>query len=91
MSNQTPAPTQTKYPARAVARTIFQAAVGFAAMSPFIYTAATHNDPAQATGWAAGALVITGAVTRILAVPAVNAWLATFLPFLAAAPKPEGE
>lgn len=90
VSNQTPLPTQAKHPARAVVRTIFQAAVGFAVMSPLIYSAATHHDAAEATGWAAVALGITGTVTRILAVPAVNAWLATFLPFLSAAPK-QGE
>ena len=44
--------------------------------APMIYAAATQGDPAAATG----------AVTRVMALPAVETWLETWLPGLAAAP-----
>jgi hypothetical protein len=53
-------------------------------MAPLIYSAATTNDADKATGWAATALGIAAAVTRVLALPAVEAFLQSYLPFLAA-------
>ena len=79
----TPQPTQVKRPWRAVVRTCFQAAVGAASMAPMVYEAATHHDAAQATGFAATGLAISAGLTRVMAVPAVNVFLARFLPFLA--------
>ena len=35
--------------------------------------------------WVAASLAVTGAITRVMAIPAVNQWLAKFAPFLAAA------
>ena len=51
-----------------------------------VYTAASQHDPAVATGAAAGVLAVTGAVTRIMALPGVDAGLRTYVPWLAAAP-----
>ena len=34
--------------------------------------------------WVAASLAVTGAITRVMAIPAVNQWLARFVPFLAA-------
>lgn len=79
--------TQSKHPWRAVARTVFAGGVSVAAMAPFVYEAATKHDAAQAGGWSAVALGIAAGVTRVLAVPAVNVFLQTYLPFLAAEPK----
>jgi hypothetical protein len=76
--------------ARRVTRTVFAAIVGVAAMLPLIYSAAAQGDPAEATGWAAVLLGIAGAITRVMAVPAVELWLQRFLPFLAAKPDTEG-
>lgn len=78
--------TQTKYPWRAVARTVFAGVVSAAAMAPLVYSAATEHDPAIATGWAGTGLAIAGGITRVMALPAVNAFLARFVPFLAASP-----
>lgn len=86
-----PTTTQSKHPWRAVARTVFAGLVSGAAMAPLVYQAATQADPALATGWAGTGLVIAGGVTRVLALPSVNVFLARFLPFLAAAPTPELE
>lgn len=80
-------PTQVAHPWRATVRTIFAAVVGFAPMAPVIYQAATQQDPAQATGVVAGGLVVAGGVTRVMALPGVDAWLKKFVPFLAATPK----
>lgn len=79
--------TQSKYPWRAVARTVFAGLVGLAAMAPLVYGAATHQDPAAASGWAATGLAISAGITRVMALPQVNAYLQRILPFLAAAPK----
>lgn len=80
------AASQINYPSRAVIRTIFQALVGLCALAPVVYTAASQHDPAVATGAAAGVLAVTGAVTRIMALPGVDAWLRVYVPWLAAAP-----
>lgn len=81
------APTQVKRPWRATARTAFQGLVGAASMAAPVYEAATHQDAAAATGYAATGLAICAGVARVMAMPGVNDWLARFLPFLAAEPK----
>lgn len=73
--------TQTEYPWHAVARTVFQAVVGFAAMWALIVEAMGVDT---ALPWVAASLAVTGAITRIMAIPQVNDWLARFVPFLAA-------
>lgn len=78
--------TQINHPSRAVVRTIFQSLVGLCALAPVVYTAASQHDPAVATGAAAGVLAVTAAVTRIMALPGVDAWLRAYVPWLAAAP-----
>lgn len=83
--------TQVKRPWRATVRTVFQGAVGAAALSPAVYSAATHHDPAAATGWAATGLAVSAGVTRVMALPGVERWLRRFLPFLAAEPAPKLE
>lgn len=89
MTRLTAPPTQVKRPWRAVARTLFQAVVMLAVIAPAIYTAATKRDPAAATGFAATGLMIAGAITRVMALPGVEAFLRRFLPFLAASPAPD--
>jgi hypothetical protein len=79
-----PVPTQVKKPWRATVRTLFAALVAVASMAPLVYSAAFQNDPEKATGWSALALGIAAGITRVLAVPAVEAFLQSYLPFLAA-------
>lgn len=76
--------TQSAHPWKAVLRTAFAAIVALAALASPIYEAIAQADAASATGWAAAALGIAGAITRVLALPAVESFLRTFLPFLAA-------
>jgi hypothetical protein len=76
-------PTQTEHPWRATARTIFAAAVGLLSLLPLIALTAGVSEQAAV----AQVLLVTGAITRVLALPAVNSWLERFVPWLAAAPK----
>ena len=79
-------PTQVRQPWRTVVRTVVQALIALAALAPVIYSAATNGDPATATGALGGVLVVSAGVTRVMALPGVNAWLERFVPFLAAEP-----
>ncbi|SFM72171.1 hypothetical protein SAMN05421671_3140 [Pimelobacter simplex] len=76
-------PTQVRRPWRATARTLFAAVVALAAMLPLLVQASGLDDT-----WApvAGALAIAGAITRIMALPVVEDFLARFVPWLAAEP-----
>ena len=73
--------TQSEYPWHAVVRTVFQAVVGFAAMWALMVEAMGLDETLP---WVAASLAVTGAITRVMAIPAVNQWLARFIPFLAA-------
>lgn len=66
------APSQVAYPAKAVVRTVIQVLVGLAAIAPFLV-----GDLGLSTtgGLIAGALGVAAALTRIMAVPAVNRML----------------
>lgn len=76
-------PTQTRHPWRATVRTVFAAIIGILPLLPFI-----ADELGVATvPWVAGALAVIGGVTRVLAMPAVNAWLTQYLPFLGASPR----
>lgn len=78
-------PTQVRRPWRSTARTVFQAFVGLCVLAPVIL-AATGLTVAQLP-WLGVVLAVAAAVTRIMAIPGVETWLRTYLPFLAAAPK----
>lgn len=81
-------PTQTRHPWRAVYRTVVAALPAAIALLYLLPEIAKEAGIAQ-VGWVAGALVVIAAITRVLAMPAVNAWLHDHLPDLAAQPKPE--
>lgn len=75
--------TQSAHPWRATLRTALAAAVALAPALPEIArTAGVATVPVVA-----GALVLAGGVTRVLASPAVEDWLRDFVPWLAAAPR----
>ena len=77
-------PTQVRRPWRSTARTVFQAVVGFAAMWGLVVGALEVDGTLP---WVTASLAVTGAITRVMALPAVEKWLASFVPFLAAEPK----
>lgn len=87
MGEHTALPTQVRRPWRSTVRTVFQAVVAGAAVAPSVYEAAAHHNADAATGWAAGGLAIAAAITRVMALPAVESFLQRFVPFLAAQPK----
>lgn len=75
------------HPWRRTIRSAVQFIAGVGPLLPLIYTAATHHDPAAATGLAGAALGISAGVTRVMALPAVETFLQRWVPWLAAAPK----
>ena len=81
-------PTQVRRPWRSTTRTVFQAIVGLAAAWALIVEALGLDPGLQ---WVAASLAVTGGLTRVMALPAVEVWLATFLPWLAAEPKSDDD
>lgn len=78
--------TQVTHPWRTTARTIFQAAISFAAMWGLIVEALGLDSTA---GWVAASLAFTGAVTRLMAVAEVDEWVGEYLPWLGSGVKTE--
>lgn len=76
--------TQVRRPWRTTVRTVFQFAVGLAPVLPVIVQASGVDQTGPAV---AGALVISAGVTRVMGLPAVEAFLQNFIPWLAASPK----
>lgn len=85
MGKHTAGATQTKHPWRATARTGIAVLIALAAMMPALVNAAGLDETAPAV---AAVLAIAGAVTRVMALPAVETFLERFLPWLAAEPSP---
>lgn len=68
-------------------RTVFAGLVGLASLAPVI-AATAHVDTLPAV---VQVVAVSGAVTRVLAIPGVNAWLTRFVPWLGtgeSAPQP---
>lgn len=78
--------TQTRHPWRATARTVFAVVVALAALIPVVVAAEASLLTLPGV---AAVVAVAGTVTRILAIPGVDAFLKTYLPFLAAEPKNE--
>jgi len=50
----------------------------------------THPDPGRLPAAGIGVVIgVSAAVTRVMALPGVNAWIARFVPWLAPEPKPQ--
>ena len=84
MTEPTPVPTQVRRPWRSTVRTVFQSIVGLASMWGLIVVALGLDADWK---WVAASLTVSAAITRLMALPAVEVWLASFVPFLAAEPK----
>lgn len=75
--------TQQRYPWRAVARTVLAVLIGVGLVVPVAVTVILDQFdvylPAGAKAWLVAAsaftVALSGAVTRIIAIPAVDAWL----------------
>lgn len=70
--------SQTRHPWRATVRTALAFVGGAAAGAPGLYTAVTNQSPEAATGAGLTALVVSAAITRVMANPFVNEWLTKF-------------
>lgn len=81
-------PTQVQHSWRAVARTALAVLMALASLTPEILSTAGLNQTVAGVQ----VLGVTAAVTRVLAMPGINAFLTSWLPFLAAAPaQPNGK
>lgn len=76
-------PTQSRHPWRATARTVVAALVGLAVILPTV----ADVLGVSAVPWVASVVAVAAGVTRVLAIPAVDGWLRTWLPWLAAEPR----
>jgi len=78
-----PTPTQVQHPWRATLRTVLAGLIGLLPLLPILVeTLGVATVP-----WVAGTLAVVGAVTRALAMPAVQVWIAEYLPWLSATPR----
>lgn len=76
-------PTQVARPWRATFRTVFQGVVAACAIIPLVLSTAGIAP----VGLAAIVIAVAGAITRVMALPAVEEFLENYLPILAAKPK----
>lgn len=81
-------PTQTRRPLATTLRTLAQLGIGLAASWAVIVQALGLDDKAA---WVAGSLAVAAAVTRLMAVPQVEALLAKVAPWLSAAGRDDPE
>jgi hypothetical protein len=79
-----PQTTQVAAPWKATVRTVVQIVPAIAVLTPAVLSAVANGDPATLGPWAVVALSVSGAVTRVMALPAVESFLRRFLPWLAA-------
>jgi hypothetical protein len=74
--------TQVEYPWRATVRTVIQALLGLAAILPLLIKSIGLSESLPIVG---GVLAVAAIITRIMANPLVNSWLAMI--GLSAAPR----
>lgn len=79
-------PTQMRRPWRTVVRSVFQGVVALLTLAPLIVTN-VYDSPDAYPVVVAQLLVVSGIVTRVMALPQVEVFLRKYVPFLAAAPK----
>jgi hypothetical protein len=82
-------PTQVRRPWRTTSRTLFQALVALCVLFPVLVE--QTGLKVEDAPWLAIPLAVAAAVARIMALPQVETFLRTFLPFLSAAPSPTKE
>jgi hypothetical protein len=80
-------PTQVRRPWRSTIRTVFQGLVALATLLPFVVSG-VYSSEADYPAVVVQVLAVSGAITRVMALPQVEVFLRRFAPFLAAAPKP---
>lgn len=79
--------TQVQHPWRASLRTAFAVVVALALLAkPVLDAVSASGDGSDLGGWAVAVLGVAAAITRVMALPAVEAFLVRFVPWLAADP-----
>lgn len=81
-------PTQMRRPWQATIRTGFQALLALATLIPLVLTE-VYESPDAYPAAIAQVVLFAGLFSRIMAMPGVEEFLRSFLPFLAAAPPPK--
>ena len=71
-------PTQVRYPWRTVARTVVQILPALAIAVPLVVAAIEGDHPGALGPIGVGAVAVSAAITRVMAVPAVNDLLSRF-------------
>lgn len=74
--------TQERHPWRATIRTAVQVLVGLVALVPVLASEVAETFP-EAAPWLAVPVAVSGLVARLMAHPAVDAFLTKFVPWLA--------
>ncbi len=78
--------TQVEHPWRTTVRTAFQMLLTLCVLLPIVL--ATIGVDPEVVPWAAAAIAVAAAVTRVMALPGVAAFIERYAPWLAPAPKP---
>lgn len=87
--DQPPAPpTQVRRPWRSTIRTVVQLVVAVATVAPLV-AAGVYVDVDQAPAIVGQVLAAAAVVTRVMALPAVEAFLRRWVPWIAADPPPK--
>lgn len=85
MVDPTQPPTQVQHPWRATLRTVAAFIVGVLPVLPTI----VNELGLSGVGWVMSVLAVAAAATRVLAIPAVQDWLADHAAWLSANGKPQ--
>jgi hypothetical protein len=70
-----PTPTQVRHPWRATVRTAIAAITSAALLVPLV----AHELGGESVPWVAAIIGVAAAITRVMAIPAVNEWLTRWL------------
>lgn len=76
---------------RRTIRTVVQVVVGLAAALPLVVATSGLGDVEALAPYVGAALVVAGAITRVMALPVVESFLARYVPWLSAGGAGEGE
>jgi hypothetical protein len=79
-----PETSQVRSPWKTVLRTTVQVVPALALLVDPVLDAVANGDGSTLGPWAVGALAVSGAITRVMAVPGVEEFFRRYLPWLAA-------
>jgi hypothetical protein len=80
--------TQTRHPLRTTLRTVFELLIALAVVVPLVLAELGYTDLIV---FGVSVVAVCAAVTRVMAIPQVVAFLERFVPWLAPEPKPRDD